>query len=39
MSDIKIQPLDQQLVHMANSNNMSGKRGDYSVSERYFTYV
>lgn len=33
MSDIKIQPLDQQLVRMANSNSMSCKRGDYSASD------
>lgn len=33
MSDVKIKELDKSLVHRANSNSMSGKRGDISAHE------
>lgn len=33
MSDVKIKELDKSLIHQANSNSMSGKRGDISAHE------
>lgn len=33
MSDVKIKELDKSLIHRANSNSMSGKRGDISAHE------
>ena len=30
MSDVKIKELDKSLIHQANNNSMSGKRGDIS---------
>ena len=36
MSEVKIKELDKSLIHQANSNSMSGKRGDIShTSTRY----
>lgn len=32
MSDLTIRPLDERLIHQANSNSMGGKRGDLSKS-------
>lgn len=33
MSDVKIKELDKSLIHQANSNSMSGQRGDISAHE------
>lgn len=33
MSDVKIKELDKSLIHRANSNSMSGQRGDISAHE------
>lgn len=33
MSEVKIKELDKSLIHQANSNSMSGKRGDISAHE------
>lgn len=33
MSEVKIKELDKSLIHRANSNSMSGKRGDISAHE------
>ena len=33
MSDVKIKELDKNLIHQANSNSMSGHRGDTSAHE------
>ena len=33
MSEVKIKELDKSLIHQANSNSMSGKRGDISTHE------
>lgn len=33
MSDVKIKELDKSLIHQANNNSMSGKRGDISAHE------
>ena len=32
MSEINVRPLDQSLVHQANMNSMSGKRGELAVT-------
>lgn len=33
MSEVKTKELDKSLIHQANSNSMSGKRGDISAHE------
>ena len=33
MSEVKIKELDKSLIHQANSNSMSGQRGDISAHE------
>ena len=32
MSEVKIKELDKSLIHQANSNSMSGQRGDISAT-------